>query len=344
MSNVSSQGGAAAQHHNFDAAPVVGFSGRGLPTNAWWLIIVSALLLAPWALPEQWLHALSAVLVLGLFALSFALLLGYAGLKVMGHAAFMALGAYTAGIIALRVDAAVWITLPAAALVAGLVGLAFGTLALRTAGLQFMMISLAFGGLIESLIDQFPAITGGHDGLSGIPAPRLVFWPGGVDLLQASPHGLYYLIAAVTALIYFAARALTTSPLGVLVVGIRDNPRRVLALGMPVRQYQIAWFAIGCAIAGLAGALHVYLYSFVATSLAGVFHSVQGLIMVIIGGKASLLGAFFGAGVLFTVTDHLSNLTERWNTVLGLLFIGFILLDTKGGLGNLAARWLWRRS
>ncbi len=341
MSSVSSQRGA-------DYLAVIVRAGAGLSrwrpeVRVWLAVAVVALLAAPVLLAEEWLHALSAVLVLGLFAMSFAFLLGYGGLKVMGHAAFLGIGAYTAGILSVHAGPAVWLTLPAAALASGLVGLAFGALALRTNGLQFMMISLTFGGLIEALIDQFPAYTGGDDGLAGIPVPKLVAWPGGTDLLVAVPYGRYYLIAFVVVLAYLGVRALVASPLGILVQGIRDNPRRVQALGLAPRRYLTAWFAIGCALAGLAGALHIYLYSFVATSLAGVFNSVQGLIMVIIGGKTSLIGSFLGAGVLFTITDHLSSLTTRWTTVLGLLFIGFILLDTKGGLGDLAARWLTRR-
>lgn len=300
------------------------------------ILIVMLAAASPLILGEGALHVAAAVLVLGMFAMSLALLVGHAGLPMLGHAAFFGGGAYMAALLTRSVSANVLLTLPAAALAMAVLGYAFAWVALRTRGLQLMLVSISFAGLMHALIDQAGDFFGGDDGISTSNAYiGLIFWIWRLD----DPRNVYVVIVIVLAVVYAGLRHLLATPRGKLIVAIRDNDIRIRSLGTDVTPFLRAWVSIAAGVAGIAGALHVYLYRYVGSSMLSVGSSVDALIMIIVGGVHSLAGSLIGAAALFLVRDELSNVTTHWMFAMGAIFIVFVLW-VPGGLYEAVPRWL----
>ncbi|MDI4238304.1 branched-chain amino acid ABC transporter permease [Bradyrhizobium sp. Arg237L] len=303
---------------------------------------VAAACAAPLLAGPSLMSTASAILVLGLFAMSMTFLFGFAGLPIIGHAVFRGIGAYIAAVLSIRWSTNLFVILFLAVLGAALAGFLFALVALRARQLQLMMTSIAFVGLIKALAEQLTGITGGDDGLSGIPPFHLAIAGTGLDVTLDTPVTLYLTTLIVVGLSYVAMRVLLASPFGQLVVAVRDNETRVRAIGIVPRHILNVWVSIASAFAGAAGALHVMLYNFVAPSILSLSACVTGLIMMVIGGDRKLMGGMVGAAVLFLVQDELYSITRHWSLILGLLLIVFVLA-TKGGIVGTVER-LWRRS
>lgn len=295
--------------------------------------------LAPWAvavgvyfLAPEYLPLATQVLIMVLFALSLDLLLGYAGIVTLGHAAFFGIGAYTAGILSTVGVTEPLVGLAAAALLGGVAGAASGAVILRTHGLTFLMLTLAILLMVGEAANKASWLTGGADGLQGVTIDPILGWFS-FDMFGETAY--LYALAVLFATFVFA-RFLVHSPFGRSLTGIRENAQRMQAIGAPVRGRLVAIYAISAALAGVAGALNTQATQFVALNTLSFELSGAVLIMLILGGTGRLYGAFVGAPVYMLAQDYLSRLDPTyWFFWIGLLLIAIVMF-ARGGIFGLA--------
>ncbi|MFB3816592.1 MAG: ABC transporter permease [Candidatus Methylomirabilales bacterium] len=278
------------------------------------------LALAPLVLPTFGLWVATEILALALFAASLQLLLGAGGMVSFGHAAYFGLGAYGAALCMTAGPRSFPLALLAAPVLAAAAALLFGTFCVRRAGIYFAMLTLAVAQLTYALAHQWYEVTGGDNGIVGV-------WPpGGL----ASPVAYYYLALAAGAGGLWLLGRVGASPFGLLLRAARDHAPRAEAAGVDVRGQQLVAFVVAGAFAGLGGGLYVFLKGSVFPDLLGIPVSVEGLIMVLLGGLESLPGAALGAA-LFEGLDVLAGrVTEYWQAVLGTLLLALVLLFPRG--------------
>jgi branched-chain amino acid transport system permease protein len=294
------------------------------------ILILAVLVFAlPVVLPPFGVSVATEIFILAIFAVSLGLIIGYAGLVSLGHAAFFGAGAYTVALLGERI-ANTYVLLVAAVLVGGLLALFSGALFVRTSGAYFLMLTLAFAQVLFAVAFEARFITGGGDGLSVAVVPDFGFGEVTGD------YGLYYMMAAFFLCCYLVLRLFVASPAGKAVRGVMENESRMRALGFNTRSYKLLAYALSGAIASLAGALYAYFNFFVTPDLLGWVFSGQALIMVIVGGVGSLLGPAIGAGFFLLMQEYLSSYTERWQLVMGLIFVAFVLVG-RGGVFDLLA-------
>jgi len=314
----------------------------GLPARAWsvyevafWLVPVIAFFAFP-----KYLTLGSQILIAGIFALSLDLILGYARIISLGHAAFFGVGAYTAGLLAKYGWNEPLSGLAAAALAAGVVGLLTSFLVVRGQDLTRLMVTLGIGLMLFEVANKASSITGGVDGLSGVDMGKIF----GVFSFGMDGRTAYVYCLVVLFIVFLFARTLVRSPFGLSLRGIREGERRMPAIGVSVPRKLIAIYTIGAAIAGIAGALLAQTTQFVGIDTLGFPRSAELMIMLVLGGTGYLYGALIGATVFMLLQDFLSNLSAvYWQFWLGLLLI-VIVLFARGGLlgGIIAFRRAWK--
>jgi branched-chain amino acid transport system permease protein len=293
--------------------------------------------LVPWiaavgvylALPE-YLGLGARVLDTLLFALSLDLILGYAGIVTLGHAAFFGLGAYTAGILGARGWSEPITGLIAAGGLAGLLGLVSGIVILRTRGLTLLMLTLAILFMVQEAANKAGFLTGGADGLQGVVIDP-IFGVFRFDLFGRTAY-LYCLI--VLFLGWLVARQIVHSPFGRSLTGIRENVVRMHAIGADVRGRLITVYTIAAVMAGIAGGLLAQTTQFAALNWLSFEMSGAILIMLILGGSGRLYGAFIGVPIYMVLQDILSRIDPAyWFGWIGLLLIVVVMFARGGVLG-----------
>jgi branched-chain amino acid transport system permease protein len=293
------------------------------------------LALAPFAFPTYGMTLLTEALILGLFAMSLDLMVGYTKLISFGHAAAYGFGAYACGWLSLHASLPMLIAIPLAAVLAGVVAIGVAWVCTQASGVSFSMLTLAFAQLLYAVAYKWTSVTGGSDGLAGIPRR-----PGPFDLrLFTSRNGFYYLVLLVLFGAFLSCRVLVRSPFGAVLRGIRENEAKTLALGYNTRAYKIAVVAVSYALGALAGALYAPFAGFANTELLFWLLSGQVLIMVIVGGAGTLIGPILGAAFFLSVEHQLSNYTEAWALFFGLIFIAFVMFAPEGIWGLLRGRF-----
>jgi branched-chain amino acid transport system permease protein len=265
-----------------------------------------------------------------LFALSLDLILGYAGIVTLGHAAFFGTGAYVAGILAVHGWTEPLSLLVAAGAVAALLGVVTGAIVLRTSGLTLLMVTLVVAELLQEAANRLGWLTGGADGLQGIAiAPLLGLFR--FDLFGRTAY-LYCLV--ILFLAWAAARLIVHSPFGRSLVGIRENVTRMHAIGSPVFRRRLRIYAISAGIAGIAGALLTETTQFVALQVLSFELSGTVLVMLILGGVGRLYGAFIGAPLYMIAQDQLARDNPAyWLFWIGLLLVVVVIFARGGMLG-----------
>jgi branched-chain amino acid transport system permease protein len=293
------------------------------------LAMVVVLAAAPLVLDTYAAATLTRILVFALLAASLDLLVGITGLPSLGHGAYFGAGAYAAGWVAVHVTRTGPVALVAAVAVGALVALIAGSVAVRARGVFFLMLTLALGEIVEQLAQSWHSVTGGSDGLYGIPATRLA----GAALTDVRWFSWYVLGVFVAGMALL--RCIARSPLGATLRGIRDNEARMRALGYRTYHYKLAVFVIAGAIAGLAGGLLAAQQRLVTPADLGFATSAPVLLAVIIGGEATPWGPCLGAAVVVVVRDVLGpSLGGHGSLVLGLVFVAMVFL-VPGGLARL---------
>lgn len=283
---------------------------------------------AVWFMFPSYLPFAAQIVIMILFTLSYDIVVGYAGIVILGHTAFFGVGAYSAGLLAI----AGWPEPISGLLVAGLcaavVGLVSGSVILRTRGLTLLMLGLALTLLLGELANRFANITGGHDGLQGIEIAPIL----GAFSFDLFGRVSFLYCVAVLFLAWLAVRTFVNSPFGRSLVGIRLNPIRMQAIGVSVMQRKLIAFTLSAALAGVAGALFAQVNQFVSLSVFGLELAGSVLIMLVVGGRGRLYGAFVGAASYMIVQDALA----KDDPVFWLFWIGIILISivlfAPGGL------------
>jgi branched-chain amino acid transport system permease protein len=302
------------------------------PAMLWSMGGVIVLVTLPLILPPYYVGLVVKMMVFALFAMSLDLLLGYAGMPSLGHAAYFGMAAYTTGLLALKAGSSVWFALPAGVAMAALTSIVFGLLALRTRGSYFLMITLALSQVLWGIAFGWRSLTGGDDGLPEVPRPNLSLpW----SMSDNTPFYYFVLLFFVVGTLLLVR--IVASPFGYVLRGIRESETRMLVLGYDVWRYKLVAFVVAAAFAGLAGCLYVYFNRFVSPDYVHVVRSAEVLLMVILGGAGTLLGPAVGAMLIVLLENLISTYTERWVTVLGIIYVLVALLAPNGIAGLIAS-------
>jgi urea transport system permease protein len=300
------------------------------------LLLFASLAAIPLVTGGYAVYILPQYMLLGVLAISLAILWGYGGIVSFGQAGFFAVGAYAMGLVMK------YATLPVNSAYLGILAAALGGLLLAllvgyflfSAGVRstyFVVATLALSIIVEQTVKSFSAVTGGWNGLY---VDRMVLTAGPwfeFSLYDDTP--MYYMVLVVVILIFLAVRALMRSSFGKIIIGIRENEDRMVALGFEVPVYKTLAFGLSGLLAGVAGAFYATHASFAHPSNASVLFSTQVVIWVAIGGRHSLLGAFAGAIIVASLSNYLSSIEaiqSYWPLVQGLIFIAVIMLFREG--------------
>ena len=296
-----------------------------------------ALLTLPfWLTSPYYLHVTIMAGIFTILALSLNLLLGYTGQLSLGHAAFFGIGAYPSALLALKLEWPFWIGLPAAALAAGLAGWAIGRLALKVRGAYFVLVTISFAGVISLVSVNWMELTNGPLGLPGVPAPELA----GLSFRTKSAY--YYLVLLAAAVAYLVCHRLVHSRLGRAFLALRENEALAESVGVdPVRTLVLA-AVVSAALAGVAGSLYAHYTRFVSPEVFLFSYTVTMVIMVVAGGKGTLLGPVVGA-LLFTVLPEALREAMAWQWQMlayGVLLVVLVYFLPRGIVPAVSA---WRR-
>ena len=305
----------------------------------WYLLLMLALLTAPWWLQSYGLAQLTFILIYGVVALGLMVLAGFTGLFSLGHAAFLGVGAYTQAVLASHG----WpfpLSLAAAAALSAIVGAVVGLPALRVKGIYLGIATLSFGFIVEEVLARWESVTGGNAGKT-VGNVQMFGWTAD------SGASFYFVCLAVTVLCTFAVLNLLRSPTGRAFVAIRDSEISAQSMGIHLAYYKTLSFAISAALAGIGGALYAHMIKFLSPDQFNIIQSVDLLLMVVIGGLGSVHGAFLGAAFLIgmpqlisdlkgLLPDALANAPGLKSVVYGVVLILFVLFEPLGMYG----RWL----
>jgi len=306
------------------------FAGHALPAV---MFVAFALLplLAAFNAEAYALGLVTRVMIFAIAALALDLLVGYGALVSFGHAAFVGLGAYAIGILSSHGITETLIALPVALLVSALFAYLTGIVCLRTKGVYFIMITLAFGQMVYFTASSL-APYGGDDGLTIRVRSTLAGFP-----IFASDRSLYYISLGCLLVAYLLCRAIVASRFGRVYRGARENPLRLATIGFEVYRYQLAAYVIAGALGGLSGFLLGNAADFVSPAYMSWQRSGELLIMVILGGMGTLNGPIIGAAAFILAEEWLSGVTEHWKVIFGPLLV-LVAVFARGGLIGLAAR------
>jgi branched-chain amino acid transport system permease protein len=302
---------------------------------------VAFLTVFPFLMPYEALAV--NILIFGLYAVGFNMLFGYTGMLSFGHAAFLGVGSYLAGIAVVHAGWPWWAAIAAGICASSLAGLVIGYLAIRTRGIYFSMVTLALAQIVYYGFYKAERWTGGENGLRGVRVETIAFPGGNIDFMN--PLNKYYVILVFVALALWLVSRLLDSPFGAVIEAIRENEKRAVACGYDVARSKLLVFVLSAGICGLAGALRALHLSVVPIDSLHYLQSGQAVMMCLLGGMGTFLGPFVGAAVFLYLEDVVTNLTRYWMGVVGITFMVFVLFFPKGVWGTLL-EWVtrWQRN
>ncbi|MEO8132686.1 MAG: branched-chain amino acid ABC transporter permease [Betaproteobacteria bacterium] len=301
-----------------------------------WAVLCALLAGLPWMAGDFYVNLTSQIFIAALFAASLNLLVGYGGLTSLGHAAYLGLAAYASGWMYLKFGLSHWIVAPAALLFSTAVAGLFGLVALRATGLGFLMITLALSQVLWGLAYRWASVTNGDNGLSGLQRPM----PFGINLERPGAFYFFALIVLVVAL--WLMSRFVASPFGAALRGARDQPQRMRALGHNVWLVRWITYVYAGFWGGVAGLLYVYYHKYIHPTSLSLTNSAEALLSVIAGGSGTLAGPVVGAAIVVILKNYASAYVERWNMLLGFVFVVIVIFMPDGlvpGLSRLRARW-----
>ncbi|MGO9568765.1 MAG: branched-chain amino acid ABC transporter permease [Desulfomonilaceae bacterium] len=300
--------------------------------------LAALLLAAPWVLTVVQTRMLTEIVYFSLFAVSFNLLFANAGLLSFGHAAYFGLGAYVTAISLKQVAGMPFfaaILLGALAAAAG--GALIGFFCVRSKGAYFALLTLAFNQFLWAIAWKWREVTGGDDGIGGI-VPKNPVHLGILNIDFANVVSKYYLTLVIVLVCLALGWYLMRTPFGNTIRAVKGNEERASFLGYNVNRSKLLIFTLSACFAGIAGSLFALFQDFVAPSAISLSMSTEVLFMAFLGGTGSFLGPLLGAAIFVYFTDWISSLTERWEFILGLLFIVLVLYFPQGFIGLIPVR------
>jgi len=299
------------------------------------LLLFACLAMLPFVMTNRfYLRLATEILIYGLLAMSLDVLLGYTGLLSFMHAAYMGIAAYAIGLFLTYVDpsSSPWFLLVFGIGVTALIALPIGWLQVRTGGFAFALLTIAFGMMYYTVVWKARNITGGDDGLIGIPRPEITIgnWVLGST---GNPTEAYLFTLSVVTICFLLARRIIHSPFGAVLESIRENEERTSFVGINVHRYKLMGWMLACSLAGVSGVLFTFLKGSVSPTMMDANAGGAVLMMTLLGGLGTLWGPFIGAGVFIFAQDYISTMTEHWMIFLGLVVILLVLFMPKGIAG-----------
>jgi len=292
-------------------------------------ILFFILMLLPSVIPRFYTYILAVIFVTALLAMSLNIVVGHGGLFQFHHAAFYGVGAYTVALILKKTGLPVWVGFLAGPLMAALAGLIIGAFCIRLNNLYFGMLQISLGSLLWAVAFRWYNLTGGDDGLHGIPMPAFI----------ASLDGAYYFILTVLAVCLIVMYLIYKSPFGSTLQAARDNPERCAAVGVNVQLHQLAAIVIATFFAGVAGVLFVVLEHSVFPDLLFWVLSLEVFIMCLLGGWFTFAGPIIGAAITISLRTFAGAYTEYWTMILGIILILLIFFLPEGVMGFIIAKF-----
>jgi branched-chain amino acid transport system permease protein len=299
------------------------------------LAVIVAAALLPLIAGEYYVNLASQIVIFAVFAASINLLLGYGGLPTLGHAAYLGVAAYLSALLYLKLHLAHWAIAPLALAGTTLMAGVFGLIALRATGLGFLMLTLALSQVLWGTAYRWVSMTDGDNGLRGLARPA----PFGLNLNEAMPF--YYFVLAVGVLAVWMMARFVASPFGATLRGTRDQPRRMSALGYDVWLIRWITFVYAGFWGAVSGLLFVYYHKYIHPVSLSLANSAEGLLAVIAGGSGTLAGPLVGAAIVLLLKNWVSAYIERWNMLLGFVFVFIVVFMPEGVVPGV--RRLWRR-
>ena len=303
------------------AAPITGRLGAAA--------LLAVAIALPLLVPAYYVQFATKVLIMGLLAMALNLVVGFGGLVSLCHAAFFGLAGYVLALAAPQYEAgSLWLTLPLAVAAAALAALAIGALSLRTRGVYFIMVTLAFGEMLFFLFHD-TKIAGGSDGTFVYFKPEAMI--GGLPLLDLEkPATFYWVVLAATLAGIALLAAIVRSPFGHALAAARVNERRARSLGFPIYRIRLTAFVVSGALAGVAGYFAAAQFGYVAPQMLGWHVSATVLVMVVLGGMRTVTGPLVGAALLMGLEEVLRAATEHWKLVEGIIIMIIVLTLSNG--------------
>ena len=301
-----------------------------------WILLAVVLAGLPWVSGEYYVNLASQSYIAAIFAASLNLLVGYGGLPSLGHASWLGLAAYLSAWMSLKLGLGHWLTAPAALLATVLIACVFGWISLRATGLGFLMITLALSQVLWGTAYRWVSVTDGDNGLRGLTRPA----PFGISLDSATSFYYFALIVAVAAIVLMAM--FVASPFGAALRGTRDQPRRMGALGHDVWRVRWIAFVYSAFWGAVSGLLFVYYNKYIHPASLSITSSAEALLGVIAGGSGTLAGPIVGAAIIMLLKNYVSAYVERWNMLMGFVFVLIVIFVPEGvvpGVRRLWARW-----
>jgi branched-chain amino acid transport system permease protein len=287
------------------------------------LVLFLALLVAPSFLPRFYIYILAVIFVTALLAMSLNLCVGHGMLFQFHHGVFYGVGAYTAGLLLVKASLPWWLAFVAGPLAAALAGLLIGMFCIRLNRLYFGMLQISLGSLVWAIAFRWYALTGGDDGIHGIPIPDFI----------ASTNSSYYFVLIVTGICLVLMFLILKSPFGSTLQAIRDNPERCAAVGIHVRRHQLKTIVIATFFGGIAGVLFVVVEGSIFPDLLFWTLSLEIFIMCLLGGWFTFAGPILGAAIIVSLRTFLGTYTEYWTLILGVILILLIFFLPEGIMG-----------
>ena len=281
------------------------------------------LLILPPLIPRFYTYILAVIFVTSLLAMSLNLVVGHGGLFQFHHAAFYGVGAYTFALILHKTSMPMWVGFVAGPVAAGVAGLLIGWFCVRLTRLYFGMLQISLGSLIWAIAFRWYSLTGGDDGIHGIPMPSFL----------SSPNSSYYFTLAFLVVCVVAMYLILKSPFGTTLQAIRDNPERCEAVGINVRRHQLIAIIIATLFAGIAGVLFVVVEGSVFPDLLFWVLSLEVFIMCLLGGWFTFAGPILGAAIMVSLRTFVGIYTEYWTLILGVILILIIFFLPEGVMG-----------
>ena len=283
-----------------------------------------------------YISLITEMMIYGLLAMSLDVLLGYTGSLSFMHNAYMGISAYVVGLFLIFISpTSLWMACFAGIIFTSLVALPVGWVQVRTGGLAFALLTLAFGMMFHTIVWKWYDVTGGDDGLMGMPNPDISLFGWNLGS-SGNPVTIYLFTLIIVSICFFLTRRIINSPFGAVLEAIRENEDRASFIGINVRRYKLLGWMLACMLASIAGALFILYKGYIGPSTMSAFAGAGVLMMVLLGGMGSLWGAFVGAAIFIYIQDYISTMTEHWEIFLGLVVIFLVLFLPTGfvGLGD----------
>ncbi|MBC8458889.1 MAG: branched-chain amino acid ABC transporter permease [Deltaproteobacteria bacterium] len=297
-------------------------------------IFVVCLAIFPFVITNRfYISLVNEMLIYGLLAMSLDVLLGYTGLLSFMHNAYLGIGAYIVGLFLIHVaPSSLWLALLVGIIGTSIIALPVGWVQVRTGGLAFALLTLAFGMMFYTVAWKWYSLTGGDDGLMGVPHPDITIG-GWVLGNSGNPTAMYLFTFAIVLICFLLTWRIVHSPFGAVLETIRENEERASFVGINVRKYKLFGWMLSCMLASISGGLFILYKGYIGPTTMHAFAGATVLMMVLLGGMGSLWGPIIGAAIFIFMQDYISTMTEHWELFVGLVVILLVLFMPRGFSG-----------